>query len=119
LRPIHFSVVLQAQWKTPEWEALQRFRLYGAPFEFVQGVVTESVGPPGVVMAQGPGLFFISSLRGDRTRWPDLELRLLNLTRFRGLRGRPALVIGAAVAAAVCIAAGARWRSSGRSGDVR
>jgi len=77
LRPIRFNLVLQAEPDTPEWEALRRFQLYGAPLEAAPGVVTESVGPAGVTMEESPGLFSISPLPGDRSHWPDLELRLL------------------------------------------
>lgn len=77
LRPIRFNLVLRAEPGTPEWEALRRFQLYGAPLAAAPGVVTESMGPAGVTMEEGPGLFSISPLPGDRSHWPDLELRLL------------------------------------------
>ena len=77
LRPIRFHLMLRAEPETPEWEALRRFHLYGAPLEAAPGVVTESIGPAGVTMEEGPGLFSISPLPGDRSHWPDLELRLL------------------------------------------
>lgn len=79
LRPISFTVQFQAFPGTPEHDALDQYRQFGAPFDGVLGTVTQAEGPPGAIMTPGEGVFSILAIPLDETAGvPEVEFRVLD-----------------------------------------
>lgn len=78
LRPIKEHVTFAAKDGTPEQEALDDFRLYGAPLTNVEAQVTKSEGPPGATHEGGTGFVSYLAAQTNGARLPPLEVRLLD-----------------------------------------
>jgi hypothetical protein len=75
LRPIKATVQFDFEPGTEEHDAVERFHLYGAPFEKIAASVISSEGPPGTT-ARGDGFMSVFSLP-VADPLPELELKLL------------------------------------------
>jgi hypothetical protein len=79
LRPISTTIRLTVENGSPEQEAVEAFRDFGAPFADVPGTVTAVTGPPGIQRTPGDGRFTVMALPSNAANLPDLELRLLDV----------------------------------------
>ncbi|GIE51627.1 hypothetical protein Ani05nite_51610 [Amorphoplanes nipponensis] len=78
LRPIGTTIRLTVEKGSPEQEAIEAFRDFGAPFAEIPGTVASVNGPPGIHPAPGDGRFTVMALPSNTADLPDLELRLLD-----------------------------------------
>jgi hypothetical protein len=78
LRPISTTIRLSVENGSPEQEAVETFRDFGAPFADVPGTITAVSGPPGIHREPGDGRFTVMALPSNAANLPDLELRLLD-----------------------------------------
>jgi hypothetical protein len=78
LRPISTTIRLTVNNGSPEQEAVEAFRDFGAPFADIPGTITAVTGPPGIHRAPGDGRFTVMALPSNAANLPDLELRLLD-----------------------------------------
>ncbi|MCM4084797.1 restriction endonuclease [Paractinoplanes hotanensis] len=78
LCPISTSIRLTVENGSPDQEAIEAFRDFGAPFADIPGTVTAVTGPPGIHRASGDGRFTVMAVPSNAANLPDLELRLLN-----------------------------------------